>query len=803
MEIKILQVFYGKDGLPYKDKDRTVHFPIVGTGFLGASNTTKIKFYYEELDNLDETTWVAVSKLPNGKIGSKVLETDYDSTLGEHYALLELDSFYFQYKGDVYISLQGYQGGVQVSYDEETELYTIYGTPTIAATGSIKLSVNYATQFVGSGETSNVNFQRILADLGTKLGIRAQSEHVEELPTVGQNDIFYVVNDDPNNQNLQNIYIWNENTQSYVWVGDNTLYLGEYYTKEQGNQFEEGIDNRVSSVENELSSVAQGSPKGAYATLSDLQTAYPTGAEGIYVVQADGHWYYWNGSVWTDGGVYLSGPFDAELSKTSTNAPQNKAVSLGINKSYDEALNRYTKPQYNLFDYTKLYDGYIDDEDVLHPSASYQTTEYIPVIAGKYLVCSQNDANEVMTSKNMRFYNFYDELKNLISSGALQSSVLVPTGAYFARVSIAAVNENDKVQLELTDDGNISVYHPFRNLIAIYNKNKMPYGYENIENCATGRPSKKVRADTFENGDSLTIDSGCIHRGNVIIFFGKLTSTFNYIEIGTQGYGYTECIRVYADHWQDVYRGTPGANVSHGLTLKDYLFVSIYIDETKLMHLTILTNGGEYHRDVTQWDGSSYQIFAYSYQSTLTDCSLSYANKYFNCPIYYFGDSYTSYSDKRFPYWLNKWGYKNYLLDGYPGESSFNGLGDLYKILKFGIPKFIVWAHGMNDGDTNNTINAVWKNKLDYVIGICQTYGIELILCTIPNTPEVTNYYKNQYIKSSGYRYIDFADAVGANEINSTWYDGMLSNDNVHPTAEGAMALAKQIIVDFPEITYN
>ena len=104
MEIKTLQVFYGKDGLPYKDKDRQVHFPIAGTGFLGASNTTQIKFYYDELDNLDETTWVAVSKLPNGKVGSRVLESHLDSTLNEHYALLELDSYYTQYKGDVFIS---------------------------------------------------------------------------------------------------------------------------------------------------------------------------------------------------------------------------------------------------------------------------------------------------------------------------------------------------------------------------------------------------------------------------------------------------------------------------------------------------------------------------------------------------------------------------------------------------------------------------------------------------------------------------------------------------------------------------
>lgn len=306
MEIKILQVFLGADGLPYKDQERTVHFPIVGSGFQGASNTTKIRFYYDELVEQDdtETAWVACAKLPNGKIGSKVLETDYDSTLGEHYALLELDSFYFQYKGDVYISLQGYQGGVQVDYDEETELYTIYGTPTIAATGSIKLSVNYAAQFVGSGETSNVNFQRILADLGTKLGIRATSIFVEELPTVGNPDTFYVIHNDLSDPNKANIYIWNSVTEHYIWVGDNTLDLGNYYTQEQGEQFESDIDNRVDAIETQVQQVASGSPKGVYATLAALQEAYPTGTTGIYVVQADGHWYYWNGTAWADGGVY-------------------------------------------------------------------------------------------------------------------------------------------------------------------------------------------------------------------------------------------------------------------------------------------------------------------------------------------------------------------------------------------------------------------------------------------------------------------------------------------------------------------
>ena len=335
MEIKILQVFYDKNGLPYKDKERTVHYPITSGTFLGASNTTQIRFYYDQLDELNESTFVAVSKLPNGKIGSEILESEYDSELQENYAVLNLSSFYTQYKGDVYISLQGYQGGVKVEQDENG-IYSIIGTPTIQATGSIKLSIAYAPTFIGSGQTENITLQRVLAELSTKLGIRQETLHVEELPTVGNPNIWYVVKDDANDPSKANIYIWNAKTQSYVWVGDNTLDLGAYYTQEQGEQFESDIDNRVTSVENELSSVAQGSPKGVYATLAALQAAYPTGADGIYVVQADGHWYYWNSSSWTDGGVYLQSAFDMALDEDSTNAPQNAIVSKAISKVLKE-----------------------------------------------------------------------------------------------------------------------------------------------------------------------------------------------------------------------------------------------------------------------------------------------------------------------------------------------------------------------------------------------------------------------------------------------------------------------------------
>ena len=168
MESKIMQIFYGNDCLPYKDKERAVHYPIVGSAFQGASQTTEIRFYLDQIGGTDNT-WVAVSKLPNGKVGSQILETGFDEEIGENYAYLSLSSFYTQAKGDLYISLQGYDGGVQVQYDDETDLYEVYGTPVIQATGIVKIAINYAIQPVNGDEFNEITVQELIGYISGKL----------------------------------------------------------------------------------------------------------------------------------------------------------------------------------------------------------------------------------------------------------------------------------------------------------------------------------------------------------------------------------------------------------------------------------------------------------------------------------------------------------------------------------------------------------------------------------------------------------------------------------------------------------
>lgn len=73
------------------------------------------------------------------------------------------------------------------------------------------------------------------------------------------------------------------------------------------NEIINGQNSRIDTISNIVQSVSSGSPSGVYPTVSDLTTDDPDHSK-IYVVTADGNWYYYNSSTstWTSGGVYQS-----------------------------------------------------------------------------------------------------------------------------------------------------------------------------------------------------------------------------------------------------------------------------------------------------------------------------------------------------------------------------------------------------------------------------------------------------------------------------------------------------------------
>ena len=170
MESKIMNVYYDTNNLPFKDINRSVHFPIIGSAFNGANNTTQIRFFVDQIGGTDDVSWVVITKLPNGKILYQLLSSDNIGLLdNEHFIAFDLSSQYTQLKGDIYISLNGYQGSVEVEEDEETGIYSINGTPTIQATGCIKLSINYAPQLPNGNTFGFSDYQNIAEAISNKV----------------------------------------------------------------------------------------------------------------------------------------------------------------------------------------------------------------------------------------------------------------------------------------------------------------------------------------------------------------------------------------------------------------------------------------------------------------------------------------------------------------------------------------------------------------------------------------------------------------------------------------------------------
>lgn len=243
--------------------------------------------------------------------------------------------------------------------------------------------------------------------------------------------------------------------------------------------------------------------------------------------------------------------------------------------------------------------------------------------------------------------------------------------------------------------------------------------------------------------------------------------------------------------------------VSHNLNISSGS-LQIIIEEhpNATCTITIENNGNTFKHTFEGYvKNNTLQPYCYSYYGAFANYKFVWSCTDLDKKIWIFGDSYMAYSDARWPYYLEEYGYaKNALFNSFPGCWSTTAITALNSLINYGNPKYIVWAMGMNDGsDSESAPSTSWANNRDSFIAICKENDIEPIFCTIPTVPTVNNEQKNAWIKASGYRYIDFARAVNASS-SGVWNNGTLSGDGVHPTVNGARALYAEFLLDFPEI---
>lgn len=298
---------------------------------------------------------------------------------------------------------------------------------------------------------------------------------------------------------------------------------------------------------------------------------------------------------------------------------------------------------------------------------------------------------------------------------------------------------------------------------------------------------------------SFTADITSLGEGNkLIVGHGYMKTHGSWVEITADGVvGHS-----YFSYATPPLKTLNKEELFHGIKITDFITVCIDFCVNKNgADVIIVSAGGTYKCFLPAWYCSDGEVLALFEGLDARNCVLNWSSDDFAKPIWLVGDSYIGTgSDVRWPYYLVRDGYHNLLMCGFPGMGSRRGIDELKATIDRGQPEFIVWCLGMNNADkSENEINPEYLLATEEFLALCKERGITPILSTIPNTPKVENRVKNAWVRSSGYRYIDFARAVGAVD-DARWYDEMLSTDQVHPIAKGAAALYSQVLVDFPEI---
>lgn len=374
---------------------------------------------------------------------------------------------------------------------------------------------------------------------------------------------------------------------------------------------------------------------------------------------------------------------------------------------------------------------------------------------------------------------------------------------------VGNINQDDT--LTVNDDDIYYIYFSFNTTgypIATFEIKALEYIYNIPKNWNLNlSPKANIGRETGTLADEGTIyinSCNALKDGYVITFKAEI-SEFYKLRFGFNGYNnsMSNYIDVDATNVTIKNKTVDPVVYAHGLTIADDISVEFKLDDSNAT-ITVTSKGVSFSQTV-QWiqiNGTTSYPIIISDGVVASNAVLNIALPAARKDVWYFGDSYISYNaPERWPYYLVEDGLShNILMNGSTGSTTYMAYLSLDDLIDFGTPKYAVLATGMNDGsDSEDAASQTWSDNKVAFINKCLENNITPILATIPTTSVVNNNKKNEWIRASGYRYIDFAAAVGASG-DGTWYTGMLGPDNVHPTELGAKALYDQVKADLPEI---
>jgi hypothetical protein len=183
-------------------------------------------------------------------------------------------------------------------------------------------------------------------------------------------------------------------------------------------------------------------PKGVYDNLAALQTAYPTGSDGVYLTSDNGHWYFYQNG-WQDGGVYQA----VDIADGSITIKKTNFISVFTGK------NIFNASDSNMYIGTSSTVGECwvinsSNGDVIRNQfqmdAPYSVSYLIPVKPNTTYYFSQNGE-----ARNIYQTAFYDSNSNFISmANNYSTQITTPNNCYFIRINHPNISEGNKYQIE-------------------------------------------------------------------------------------------------------------------------------------------------------------------------------------------------------------------------------------------------------------------------------------------------------------------------------------------------------------------
>lgn len=225
------------------------------------------------------------------------------------------------------------------------------------------------------------------------------------------------------------------------------------------------VISQISSLDTKINSQASGSPKGTYATLSALQTAFPTGNNNTYIVAADGYSYYWNGTMWAQLTKYQSDGL-AFKSITSDKVAFVKIGSSNLFNKNTSTLDKYVSPDNG--NLGTLANFFVSDFIPVEPSM-----QYIINVARHYAIYDANKTyisgvtptspftNVIFTTPaNARYIRFSNNASGIDTNRVNVGNSVLPYEPFYLAADEIKPKLNDKqVKSQHIDDRSITPEH--------------------------------------------------------------------------------------------------------------------------------------------------------------------------------------------------------------------------------------------------------------------------------------------------------------------------------------------------------